>query len=218
MNDASTVFVVDDDESVRKGLSLSLKQRGFRVESFASAEQFLVGVDKDSAGCLVLDVRMPGMTGTELQHEMASRGIRLPIIFISGHGNVPMATRTMRRGAIDFLEKPYSLDVLLERIGEALQVNSEHRETAAFKQKVHRRFERLSSREREVMRMIVAGAATATSKAVAATLGISNRTVDTYRARLMEKMRARSITELAEMARICGIYESRDQDDLDGRQ
>jgi len=206
--DAPTVFVVDDDAALRKGLAMSLRERGLEVETFESAEHFLETAGSGRHGCVILDVRMPYMSGPELQSEMIRRGIRLPVIFISGHGDVPLATAAMRKGAVDFLEKPYSLDVLIQRVNEALAVDRRHHESSEIEKSVQARFQRLSDREREVMRLLVAGAATATSKTIARQLGISSRTVETYRARLMEKMRARSITDLAAMAKICGVYES----------
>jgi len=206
-DEQATIYVVDDDAALRKGLSLSLKERGFDVESHASAASFLDAVDTDRHSCLVLDIRMPQTTGLELQDELIRRGITIPIIFITGHGDIPMTARAMRRGAVDFLEKPYQLSMLLQRIGEALAMDRKARDKACAEYVVRQRFERLTRREAEVMALIVAGASNTTNRAVAQRLGIGPRTVETYRARLMEKMQARSLPELVSMAKICGIYE-----------
>lgn len=208
MTGQPTVFVVDDDAAVRKGLTLSLRERGFQVESFASADAFSQSVTVEHAGCLILDVRMPHTTGLELQDVLIERGIKLPIIFITAYGDIRMTAQAMRKGALDFLEKPYELDVLLERVREALAKNDEARQAEAEAVTVRRHFERLSKREREVMTLITSGAATTSNRLVARHLGISHRTVDSYRARLMEKMQARSLPELVAMAKTCGIYES----------
>lgn len=206
MTEQQTIFVVDDDAALRKGLTLSLRERGFVVESFPSAEAFLDGPDIDRPGCLILDVRMPGMTGLELQDQLRQRESRIPIIFISGHGDIPMTVRAMRSGAIDFLEKPYTLDVLLERIREALAEDVRIRQSDAAVRAIRTRIEGLTPREREVMSHIVAGAANTSNQVVADRLGISRRTVETYRARLMQKMNAKSLTELVHMAEVCGVY------------
>lgn len=208
MTDPPTVLVVDDDAAVRKGLSLSLKERGYQVESFASADHFLDAPDVERASCLVLDVRMPRTSGLELQDRLLARGIKIPIIFITAHGDIPMTAQAMRKGAVDFLEKPYDLDVLLRRIEEALAQDKDALGADAEARVIQARFERLSDREREVMALITAGAADTPNRVVAERLGISRRTVDTYRARLMEKMQARSLPDLVNMAKICGIYQS----------
>lgn len=207
MTTAATIFVVDDDDAVRKGLSLTLAERGYPVASFDSAERFLEALDTDRPGCLLLDIRMPDVSGLELQDILRSKGIKIPIIFITGHGDIPMTVRAMRHGAIDFLEKPYKLDVLLHRIEEALAEDRKNREQEFERQAITERHARLTGREREVMALVVAGAANTPNRVIADRLGISPRTVDTYRARLMEKMRARSLPDLVEMAKICGVYQ-----------
>ena len=206
MTDQPTIFVVDDDAAVRKGLSSSLIERGFQVESFESAACFLDAADIDRPGCLLLDVAMPHTTGLELQDALYKRGIKIPIIFITAHGNIRMAAGAMRKGAVDFLEKPYEINLLLERIEEALAKDKKIREADAETRAIRTRFERLTAREREVMTLIVAGVANTSNRVVAERLGISRRTVDTYRARLMEKMQARSLPDLVNIAKICGIY------------
>jgi FixJ family two-component response regulator len=201
-----TIFVVDDDAALRRALSLSLRERGFHVEAYASAEEFLGAKDVDRHGCLLLDVRLPELTGLDVQDALLAKGIKIPIIFISAHGDIPTSVRAIRKGAIDFLEKPYSLDIMLNRIAEALEEDRRFRETDAESRAIRARCDRLTDRELEVMTLIVAGAATATNREVAEKLGISHRTVETYRARLMEKMNARSLPELVQMARVCGLY------------
>lgn len=208
MNEQPTIFVVDDDDAIRKGLSLSLKERGFHVESFASAEDFLEAPQPDQPACLILDVRMPRLTGLDLQDELLERGIKLPIIFITGHGDIPMTVRAMRKGAIDFLEKPYELTVLLKRINEAFTASRTMRSLDAEVEAMRTRFARTTKREREVMELLVQGAANASNQLIAEQLGISRRTVETYRARLMEKMQARSLPDLVDMAKKCGVYHS----------
>lgn len=201
-----TVFVVDDDAALRKALSMSLTERGYDVESFDSAARFLDAADLDKHACLLLDIRMPKISGLELQEKLARRGVSLPIIFLTAHGDIPMSVRAMRNGAIDFLEKPYELSALLKRIEEALAVNRESRRKASSERAVRERYERLTPREREVMKLLVAGPGNTTNRSVASQLGISVRTVETYRARLMEKMQAQSLPELIGLAKICGAY------------
>lgn len=203
-----TIFVVDDDAAMRKALALSLSERGFEVECFESAEQFLNEFDSERLGCLLLDVRMPHSSGLELQDTLRGRGVEIPIIFLTAHGDIPTTVRAMRKGAIDFLEKPYQLEVLLKRIEEALAKDQQIHQSRATDQDIRARYERLSAREREVMVLLVAGAANTSNREIAERLGISRRTVDTYRARLMEKMHARSLPDLVTMAKVCGVYEA----------
>jgi len=206
MTERPTIFIVDDDAGVRKGLSLSLKERDYQVASFESAQDYLDSPNNDRPGCLLLDIRMPHMSGLELQDEMIKRGIKTPIIFLTGHGDIPMTVRAIRKGAIDFLEKPYKLDILMQRIEEALAVDAKIRAVDAEKMELHSRLTRLTARELEVMTLIVAGAANTSNRVVAQRLGISHRTVDSYRARVMEKMQASSLPDLVAMAKTCGIY------------
>ncbi|MDH3672443.1 MAG: response regulator [Gammaproteobacteria bacterium] len=210
MDTQPTVFVVDDDHAVRKALTLSLKKRGWSVESYESAEAFLTSHDVDRPGCLVLDVQMPGMSGLELQDALTARHCNIPIIFVTGHGDIPMSVRAIKRGAIEFLEKPYRQGVLLGRIEEALAQDARNRQKEVECNAIKARFERLTAREKEVMALLVAGAANASNKQIARQLDISYRTVDNHRARVMEKMQAQSVPDLVDMAKLCGVYKSTD--------
>ena len=205
----STVYVVDDDADIRKALQRSLTRRGYVVESYASAEAFLAAIDNDYGGCLVLDVRMPGMSGLGLQARLVESGVHLPIIFITGHGDIPMSVRAMKKGAHDFLEKPYPVEKLTALIDHAMQENDSHQLKQAHQETITSNFERLTAREREVMSLLVAGAANATNKTIARELGIGHRTVDDHRSRIMAKMQARSLPELVEMAKSCDIIISK---------
>ena len=206
-DDDAIVFVVDDEPDVRKALTRSIKRKGYTVQTFGGALEFLESYTPGQAGCLVLDVRMPGMSGLELQEELARRNIVLPIIFISGHGDIPMSVRAIKEGALDFLEKPYPVATLLDRIDIAIQKSHEQRSQLEFESTVNKQFKSLTSREQDVMRLLVAGAANMSNKEIARELSISHRTVDSHRAKIMEKMRARSISELVEMAKICSVYQ-----------
>ena len=200
------VFIVDDDQAVSDSLRLLLQKSRYPVESFASAEAFLDGYDPAQPGCLVTDLRMPGMSGLELQQALFARGVTLPVIFITGHGDIPASVQAIKAGAVDFLEKPFQKGALLARIDEALALDAAARAQAAELDELRARFGRLTSREREVMLLVVAGSSTTSNRQIAARLGISRRTVDNYRAWLMEKMQARSLPELVEMAKRLGVY------------
>ncbi len=200
------VHIVDDDEAVRKALTRSLEQRGFTVSSYASAEAFLASYRHESPGCLVLDVRMPGINGLELQEILAEKKIPLPIIFITGHGDIPMSVRAMKGGATDFLEKPYPVEMLVERLDSALEAGIQLHESALHASEIKGCYEQLTPREKDVMIRLVAGAADTSNKVIARELDISHRTVDDHRARVMAKMQARSLAELVEMAKVCGVY------------
>lgn len=202
----AVVYVVDDELDVRKALSRSLERKGYTVRLFDSALEFLKHYPIGQPGCLILDVRMPGMSGMELQEELVRRKILLPIIFISGHGDIAMSVRAIKDGAFDFLEKPYLVDALLERIEEANQCSYEQHSKQAADTAIQQQFDTLTSREQDVMRLLVAGAANVSNKEIARVLSISHRTVDSHRSRIMEKMRARSISELVEMAKTCAVY------------
>lgn len=195
----SVVFVVDDDAPVRHALSMLLSSVGYRVETFGDADSFLEAYQTDGHGpaCLILDVRMPGISGLELQDRMIARGVLLPIIFVSGHADVAMAVRAMRRGAFDFLEKPFNDQALLDRINEALRHARQLREQGTSKREIQTRFETLTQREREVMERVVRGDM---NKVIAADLGVSERTVEIHRGHVMEKMHARSLAELVRMS------------------
>ena len=192
-----TVFIVDDDEAVRSSLKLLLKTLGLSAVTYASAPDFLAAFEPSQAGCLVLDIRMPGMSGLELQQELNARGALLPIIFITGHGDVPMAVEAMQHGAMDFLQKPFRDQELIDGINRALRKDAEGREAIARVAEVKRRAETLSPREREVMRLVVDGRA---NKVIAIDLGLSERTVEIHRANVMEKMRAQSVAHLVKMS------------------
>jgi len=195
--DPATVFVVDDDEAVRASLKLLLKTLGLPAQTYASAQEFLATFDERRGGCLVLDIRMPGMSGLELQEELNTRGAMLPIIFITGHGDVPMAVEAMQRGAMDFLQKPFRDQDLLDRISEALAKDRAGRELLGNRERIRARVAALTPREREVMALVTQGKA---NKVIAADLDLSQRTVEIHRAHVMEKMGANSLAHLVRMA------------------
>jgi FixJ family two-component response regulator len=190
------VFVVDDDEAVRESLELLISSVGLEVRSSGSAREFLESYDGGRPGCLVLDVRMPGMSGLELQERLNEMGSCLPVIFITGHGDVPVAVSAMRAGAVDFLQKPFRDQELLDRIHQSIQ---RHRGLLARLddvQQVRERMSHLTRREREVMALVVEGAP---NKAIAYDLGLSERTVEIHRSRVMKKMDAGSLAELVQL-------------------
>jgi FixJ family two-component response regulator len=193
----STVYVVDDDPAVRDGLKALLTVSGYRIEAFDSAESFLAAADRGAVGCAILDIRMPGMNGLELQRELKRRGIALPVIIITGHGDVPRAVAALKAGAVDLLEKPFDSDALLASIAEALRRNAAARVSTFDRDTVAARVAQLTPREREVMDLVVAGHP---NKVVADRLGIAVRTVEIHRARVMEKTEARNLSELIRMA------------------
>ncbi len=192
-----TVFVVDDDEGVCRSLQLLLDAAGHQAAAFSSAAAFLGQYDPMRPGCLLLDMQMPGMGGMELLQALAERGAFLPVIFITGHGDVPMAVEAMKNGAFDFLQKPFSEHALLDCVSRALAVDAEAREALTRTEEIRRRYGTLTPREREVMAMIVAGSA---NKVIAMDLHLSERTVEIHRSRVMEKMATRSIAHLVKMA------------------
>jgi len=192
----TTVFIVDDDEGVRESLGFLMKSVGLNCSAFASAQQFLDAYDLDIPGCLVLDIRMPGMSGLELQGKLKERQAILPIIFITGHGDVPMAVEAMQNGAVDFIQKPFRDQELLDRINEAMEQDSKNRHGLLQKHDIAARMETLTQREHEVMGLVAAGRA---NKVIAGDLGVSQRTVEIHRARVMEKMQARSLADLVRM-------------------
>ena len=199
-----TVFLVDDDFAVRHALRTLLERSSFLVRDFAAAEELLEDIDPAARGVLVLDQRMDGMSGLELQTELRGRDVTLPIIFITGHGDVPMSVKAMKEGAFDFLEKPFSNEQLLESIrGALLREARDHREHA-HKAAIRARYEGLTPREQEVMRYIVQGMS---NKRLAKQLGVSNRTIEVHRSRVMMKMGSESLPELVRMAALCGIGE-----------
>ena len=193
---ASTVFVVDDDEAVRNSLRFLLKSVGLATQTLASAREFLDSYRPQQPGCLVLDVRMPGMSGLELQQQLNLRGAVIPVIFITGHGDVPMAVEAMQQGAFDFLQKPFRDQDLIDRIQRALERDSRSRTTLAQHTKIRERLDSLTEREREVLTLITRGMP---NKVMAAELGVSQRTVEIHRARIMEKSGAASLAQLVRM-------------------
>ena len=200
MNDDQTVFLVDDDEALRESLGLLLVQAGLRVRAFNSARAFLEAFAAEDSGCLVLDLRMPEMTGLELQKVLRRKGLGLPIIFLSGYGDVPTSVRAIKGGAIDFLEKPVANEVLIAYVRDALLEDRRRRDKEAEARMIHGNFDQLSPREREILVLATKGL---TSKETARYLGISFRTVENHRAHVIEKMQARNIAELCRMAALC---------------
>ncbi len=197
MSTEATVFVVDDDEAVRQALELLLESVGLTAQTYASAEDFLQAYDAARPGCLVLDVRMPGTSGLALQEQLAGRGVDIPIIFITGHGDVSTAVRAMKAQAFDFIEKPFNDQDLLDRIHEAILKDAGKRQESEHSTEIADRVATLTRREHEIMAMIIEGK---TGKVMASTLKISEKTVQTHRARVMKKMRAQSVAELVKMA------------------
>lgn len=195
-NGRPTIFVVDDDSAVRDALKLLLRSVGQAVETFGSGQEFLDAYGEDRAGCLVLDIRMPGMSGLELQQKLNERHSILPIIFITGHGDVPMAVEAMQAGAVDFIQKPFRDQDLIDRINQALEKDSNNRAALGERNDIRRRLETLTPREREVLDLVVHGKA---NKVIAGDLKLSQRTVEIHRARVMEKMQASSLAHLVRM-------------------
>jgi FixJ family two-component response regulator len=197
MTPEPTVFIVDDDDAVRRFLSGLIESIELRVEAFASARDFLESYEPGRPGCLVLDVRMPGMSGLELQRELADRAIDLPVIILTGHGNVQLAVHAMQAGAIDFVEKPFDNELLLDRIQRAVAENVRAGSERIKRIEIAERMQLLTPREREVLDLVVAGQ---TNKGVARHLDISEKTVEIHRANVMRKMQAKSLADLVKMA------------------
>jgi FixJ family two-component response regulator len=192
MSDA-TVFVVDDDPAMRESLSFLIGSVGIRVKTFENAHAFLDQYDSEERGCLVLDVRMPGMSGLELQERLSTTGVSLPVVMVTGYGDVPMAVRALKSGALDFIEKPFTDQELLDRVNEALNVDRRiHRETKK-RLNYDARVGRLTERELQVMRLVVDGKS---NKMIAHELGLSPKTVEVHRARVMDKMEVGSLAQL----------------------
>jgi len=191
-----TVYIVDDDEGVRNSLRFLLKSVGLANCALSSAREFLDNYVTDHPGCLVLDVRMPGMSGLELQQQLNLRGAVIPVIFITGHGDVPMAVEAMQHGAFDFLQKPFRDQDLIERIQRALQRDARSRSALTQHAKIRERLASLTPREREVLALMTRGLP---NKVMAAELGVSQRTVEIHRARVMEKSGAGSLAQLVRM-------------------
>jgi two-component system, LuxR family, response regulator FixJ len=197
MNDVATVILLDDDLATRRSLTLTLQLAGYRVQAYASAEDMLASVDPAQSGCLLLDLRMPGMNGLEVQEALNAIGCTLPVIFISAFADVAATVQALKSGAVDFVEKPFSADALIEKIEEALALDGRQRQEREWRESIRGRADNLTRREIEVMRYVTEGLS---NKEIARQLGISPRTVEKYRARVMEKMKADSIPELCQMA------------------
>ena len=191
-----TVYVVDDDEAVRDSLRMLMRSVGLPVQVYASGDEFMAAWNAGLRGCLVADIRMPGMSGLEMQEVLQSRGSRLPVIFITGHGDVPMAVDAMKAGALDFVQKPFRDQDLLDRIHEGLQHEQANHEVELQREEISSRVDSLTPRERQVLARVVQGPA---NKVIAMDLDVSQRTVEIHRARVMEKMRARSLAQLVRM-------------------
>jgi FixJ family two-component response regulator len=198
-----TVFLVDDDESVREGLESLLESTGMDVRVFSSADEFLSnGPSSDAAGCLVLDVEMPGMSGLDLQHQLKVANIRLPVIFLTGHGDIPMTVHALKAGAVHFLTKPVREPELMDVIRQALETDRAARRERASIHELQGNFDSLTRRQREVMTLVVAGKL---NKQIAHELGTSERTIKLYRSQVMQKLRADSLADLVKKAERLGI-------------
>jgi FixJ family two-component response regulator len=198
------VFVVDDDLGVRHMIARMVRSVGLTARSFACVSEFLAEFDPTQSGCLVLDVRMPGESGLELQGRLAEMGVQLPIIFITGHGDVPMSVRAMKGGAIDFIEKPFHDQILLDAIRTGLSRDAEQRRAESARADARNRFARLTPREREVLVGVVAGLA---NKQIAVRLGTTEQTIKLHRGRVMTKMQAESVPDLVVLAQLAGVME-----------
>ena len=190
------VYIVDDDDGMRRALTLLLSTVGYETAAYARPTEFLSRFKPDDPGCLVLDIRMPEMSGLEVQQQLNRMGCMVPIIFITGHGDVPMAVQAMKAGAFEFIQKPFRDQDLLDKINQALRHDAENRIGVARRAEVLRRLESLTPRERQVMDLVVEGGA---NKVIAIDLGLSERTVEIHRAKVMEKMGARSVAHLVKL-------------------
>jgi len=199
MESNGTVFVVDDDPEIRRSLTRLLEEVDLPIETYDNAQEFLEAYDPSRQGCLVLDVRMPGMDGITLHKTLQEKGITIPVIIITGHGDIPMGVEAVQRGALDFVEKPFRAQPLLERINQALAQDAETHRRQAKKEAIAARVALLTPRQSQVMALMVSGE---TAKTTAATLGLSVKTVDYHRAKIMEAMQARNVVDLARMVQV----------------
>ena len=195
------VGIVDDDRDTRASLRLLLEAAGYAVDTWPDADACLAALQPEQAGCLLLDVRMPGMGGLQAQSRLPEHGIEIPVIIITGHGDVPMAVAAMKAGAVDFIEKPFNDQLLLDCVQAALARDRQRRAALARRETVHARYTSLTPREREVMREVVRGHA---NKDIAETLNVSRKTVEVHRAKVMDKMQAESLSQLIQMAMSLG--------------
>lgn len=203
----SIIYIVDDDESVRKAVSLLLKSHGFRVETFKRAEEFLAFKHFKTSSCLILDVRLPGFNGLTLQKKMTERGILIPIVFITGYGDIPMSVKAMSHGAVDFLPKPFTSEKLLNAIERAVSKNKKSKKEQAQIEKIKQRIKTLSPSEFEVFRYVAKGML---NKQIAAKRGVVLQTVKVQRASVMRKMQAKTVTELIHLAQKADVTSPRD--------
>lgn len=197
MESEATVFLVDDEPSVLKAIARLLRASGFNVETFRSPQEFLDGYDPNTTGCLVLDVAMPGLSGLDLQEALCSKAIELPIIFLTARGDIPMSVQAMKRGAVDFLQKPANDEELLEAIRTGIDRDVANRQVRADRLGIEQRLATLTAREKEVLRYIISGKP---NKQVAADLGVVEKTIKVHRGRIMTKMRVRSLADLVRVA------------------
>ncbi|MBL4645208.1 MAG: response regulator transcription factor [Rhizobiales bacterium] len=202
MADNQTVFIVDDDEAVRESLAVLLSSSGNKVAVFDTGTSFLEALDADQNGCLIIDVRMPGLSGLEVLEKLSDMKVSLPVIIMTGHGDLPMAVQAMKAGAIDFVEKPFEAGAIAESVQIALSKGQENWQKASHVAEIEQRIARLTTREREVLEELVIGNL---NKIIAFNLDISPRTVEIHRARAMEKMQARNLAHLVRLAVSAGI-------------